>query len=105
MSYNGWSNYETWLVKLWIDNDQAEQEDWLRQAEDANIYHLGRNLKEAYQEAMPELSGVWADLLNAALSNVDWDEIAESLIGDAEELASCEQQRRKRGRHEPQRLP
>lgn len=21
--YNGWSNYETWLVSLWLNNDQA----------------------------------------------------------------------------------
>jgi hypothetical protein len=20
--YNGWSNYETWAVKLWIDNER-----------------------------------------------------------------------------------
>ena len=23
MSYNGWTNYETWAVALWIDNEQA----------------------------------------------------------------------------------
>lgn len=22
-TYNGWTNYETWLVNLWIQNDQA----------------------------------------------------------------------------------
>ena len=21
--YNGWKNYETWLVALWIDNEQS----------------------------------------------------------------------------------
>jgi hypothetical protein len=21
--YNGWTNYETWLVALWIDNEQG----------------------------------------------------------------------------------
>ena len=26
--YNGWYNYETWLVNLWMDNDQAEHEYW-----------------------------------------------------------------------------
>lgn len=23
MSYNGWKNYETWNVALWLDNDQG----------------------------------------------------------------------------------
>ena len=25
---NGWENKPTWLVKLWIDNDQGNQEYW-----------------------------------------------------------------------------
>ena len=24
--YNGWTNYETWLVNLWMDNEQGSQE-------------------------------------------------------------------------------
>lgn len=31
--YNGWVNYETWLVNLWIDNDQGEHEYWQEQTE------------------------------------------------------------------------
>ena len=27
--YSGWTNYETWLVKLWLDNDQWSQEKML----------------------------------------------------------------------------
>lgn len=23
MSYNGWSNYDTWLVALWLNNDES----------------------------------------------------------------------------------
>lgn len=32
--YNGWTNYETWLLALNLDNDQATQEmivDWARE--------------------------------------------------------------------------
>ena len=24
-SYNGWSNYDTWNFKLWLDNDETSQ--------------------------------------------------------------------------------
>ena len=24
--YNGWTNYETWVTKLWMDNDEGSQE-------------------------------------------------------------------------------
>ena len=30
--YNGWTNYETWAVNLWIDNDQGSYTYWREQA-------------------------------------------------------------------------
>ena len=27
MTYNGWSNYETWAAKLWMDNDEGAYHD------------------------------------------------------------------------------
>jgi GTP cyclohydrolase III len=35
-TYNGWKNYETWAVKLWLDNEeagQALQQELLEQAQ------------------------------------------------------------------------
>jgi len=34
---------------------------------------------------MPDVSGVYADLLGAALGEVDWYEIAETFLGDLPE--------------------
>jgi hypothetical protein len=31
--YNGWANYETWAVKLWMDNDPGEYEHWRETAQ------------------------------------------------------------------------
>ena len=27
-TYNGWSSYETWLVKLWMDNEEGTYNYW-----------------------------------------------------------------------------
>ncbi len=98
--YNGWTNYETWLVKLWMDNEEGAQRFWRditedtiqritetkyewESVDDARVSVLADLLKEWHDENMPEGSGVYADLLNAALSEVNWGEIAHSLLDDA----------------------
>lgn len=91
-SYNGWSNYETWLVKLWIDNDQGSHEYWGEQAreaiENANfdkddaVSSLADMLQSEHEEAMPKVHGVFSDLLNAALGSVNWQEIARNMVDE-----------------------
>ena len=103
--YNGWTNYETWCVKLWIDNDQGEHEHWREQARDAwanaqedraypgqSCSDCARNdlagrLKDAWGDMAPDLGAtVWADLLGSALSEVDWYEIAQAMLDDEDDL-------------------
>ncbi len=99
-TYNGYTNYETWNVALWIDNEQGPQNYWLETAaqcladapnasqvaekiwtvEQAAKFALADQLKEWHQENVPEISGCYADLLGAALSEVNWDEIAGNLL-------------------------
>lgn len=94
--YNGWTNYETWLVKLWMDNEQGTQEYFNEQADEVlerdpddedndRIRTLAEIIKEQHEESLPKLEGFAADLMNAALSEVNWEEIANSLIEDAKE--------------------
>lgn len=85
-SYNGWTNYETWVLKLWQDNEQPSQEWWLDAAKNAESKGtLADQMQEEYEEAMPETTGVWSDLLTSALGNVDWFEIAEHLLEEVKE--------------------
>jgi hypothetical protein len=86
--YNGYNNYETWLVALWIDNDQGYLEDIESMADGSTLDDIGdlsTSIKE-YVENMPDVSsaiesgGMVADLVNSTLSDVDWYELAELYI-------------------------
>ena len=88
--YNGWTNYETWVTKLWMDNDQGSYNYFNELAKEnkENAYNLSKVIKDHFEENNPlyELpSGPYHDLLNAALSEVNWREIAETLINDLNE--------------------
>lgn len=102
--YNGWKNYETWAVNLWLSNEEPTWDYWLEeavecrsqaaicpqvaggvwQADRAAVYLLADRLKEEIRDDAPEVVGMYADLLGAALDEVDWLEIAEALLESAQ---------------------
>jgi hypothetical protein len=98
--YNGYTNYETWLCALWLDNDQGTNEAIREQAESLAGGMAGINdvdeetsvtgkladfIKDMVDEMTPNAErapSMFTDLLNAALSEIDYYDIAESRIAD-----------------------
>ena len=94
-TYNGWSNYETWAVNLWLSNEEGSYRYWTGRtreviAETADdedgrsaLSRLAEELKESvHEECAIEKASLAGDLMNAVLGEVDWCEIARSLIDD-----------------------
>lgn len=89
--YSGWYNYETWNCALWIGNEQGTQSDTLMIVEDNGKDGLedgttAEALKEYVEENMmpQDVQGFAADMLNSAMGEVNWQEIAENFASDIE---------------------
>ncbi len=102
-TYNGWTNYETWVTALWLDNEAASFEYWQDQARsslaeaphsrrvtewgftrrDAAVLELAERLKAAVCEMNPlQAASVFSDLLWAAIGEIDWREIAGHYVDE-----------------------
>ncbi len=100
-TYNGRTNYETWLVALRLDNDESTQIDCNAMAKDAlalkatdiftadqhALYTLQDSIEEYVREMVGKHRGFVADLINASLSKVNYREIAANYLETAKENA------------------
>lgn len=75
-NYNDWSNRETWIISLWLNNEPT-------------TYELAREYAQASPEDLKEwiqslknnhdnTAGMFNDLLETALDRVDWRELADT---------------------------
>jgi len=99
-TYNGWKNYPTWAVNLWLSNDEGlynatreraqeilsetESRSQYWTLEESRTFALADELKSwVTDELAPDLGATFAaDLLGYALDEVDWNEIAEALLSE-----------------------
>lgn len=106
-TYQGWKNYPTWAVNLWLSNDEPLYREALEMAaeeiriapQDENVaggiwttfeaerYRLADAFKTWVRDVLaPDLGATFAaDLLGYALDEVDWHEIATSWIEQVRE--------------------
>lgn len=107
MSYNGWTNYETWDVHLHMSNDRPQQDFWGEVAkvcymaavpdgtftqDERAVLDMADRIKEEHTSAAEDMLeaanyeiGPFADLLRGALSEVNWHEIAKHWIEAAKQ--------------------
>ena len=51
--YNGWTNYETWLLALNVDNDQGLYNltrDFIKKTKSKDVWDAAKELKEQLEE-------------------------------------------------------
>jgi len=86
MSYNGWKNYETWCVALWLSNEPGTYytiQDYVEFYKNEKHLEakLARFIQSYVEDAMPEIApSMYLDLLGYALEQVDYFEIADSYL-------------------------
>ena len=101
--YNGWTNYQTWAVKLWLDDDEWRQElqftllneavneAWKpkagRDEETPQVQDVSLRLADLLADYVDEhnpladTATMYADLMRYAINNeVNWREIADHII-------------------------
>ena len=112
-NYNGWTNYPTWAVALWLGSDEGTSQDvealaqrWEQSTRDGGtVSELADALREVVDDfpaidATQGEASLAADLLGFALDAVDWQQIAEThaaeTIGGDSDDAHAEIERRRR---------
>ncbi len=80
--HNGWTNRETWLVNLWLTNEEYNYDlvahivqafDTISEQAGELEHWIRASFETREKEASP-----WKDLLGAAIDRVDWRQIAEN---------------------------
>jgi hypothetical protein len=100
-TYNGWKNYPTWCVNLWLSNEEPLYLEALARTreiledkhpstdvwtvDESRRFNTADMLKSwVRDELAPDLGASFGeDLLGYALDQVDWHEIADSWIEQA----------------------
>lgn len=80
-AYNGWTNRETWVVNLWLTNDECYYHELCDVVKNFDTTDEQAEELEQYVRFVADTDeriGIAGDLLTASLGRVNWYEIAEA---------------------------
>jgi len=73
--YNGWKNKETWLVGLWLGDTLTEDQE---AGAEITADYIERHVDLCIEDSAPDVNDFALDLLNCALGEIDYHELASS---------------------------
>ena len=100
-TYNGWTNYETWAVGMWLDGNYSGEGTYRSTIEivenaawEGGMNHQRSHVADALKswvrgENETEDASLAADLLGAAFDTVNWYELADAWIENVNEQATA----------------
>ncbi len=109
-TYNGWTNYETWAVGMYLDGNYTGsgtyeytietvrtamtnvEENRCSSPEQRTRWSVAEALRDMMSEEMDlgAQDGLASDLLNASWSMVNWYELADAWIENLAEIVEVE---------------
>lgn len=80
-TYSGRSNRETWIMNLWLANDETYCDEVRRIIKTCDEYEQAERLESLIRDEIEdslEESGLLGDLLAVSLGRISWQEIIEN---------------------------
>ena len=90
MSYNGWSNWETWIISLYFGDLFADMAgDYTPDEWEAEI--LQSTVEEMLEsENVPTSGSIVAEFVNGCMNSVNWHELADHFAPEEDVDSSIE---------------
>lgn len=89
MSYNGWTNYATWLINLEMELTDHGAESYML-TEGITPYDLGLQIRESvesyFDEDLASVSRLSRSIVQSFLQEVNWQEIAAHILEDQQDV-------------------